>query len=180
MNQPFRITIEHYDQRVCVEVDHSDVSAAEAVELFQRAMRAAGFDYVNVRIDDATDDVNHDVDGDHEAPTFRYDRDAPTFRHAYLSAADALLGGNIAREFFEHANKPAVNIGYKPQRGEIVEVSNDAIEWETRVFGWYDGKLYHVPMTHRDEIKMHKGDENYTTHLFKYCRKLDGEMFSYT
>jgi hypothetical protein len=179
MNQPFRITIEHYDQRVCVEVDHSDVSADEAVELFQRAMRAAGFDYVNVCIDNEGGDVNHDVDGDHEAPTFRYDRDAPTFRHAYLSAADALLGGNIAREFFEHANKPAVNIGYKPQRGEIVEVSNDNINWETRVFDLYHGKLYHVPMTHRDEVEMYKFDENYNTKGFKYCRKLDGEMFSY-
>jgi hypothetical protein len=162
MNQPFRITIEHYDQRVSVEVDHSDVNAAEAVELFQRAMRAAGFDYVNVCIDNEGGDVNHDVDADHDA---------------YIAAADALLGGDIAREFLNH--DPAENIDYKPQRGEIVEVSNDCIEWETRVFGWYDGKLYHVPMTHRDEIKMHKGDENYTTHLFKYCRKIDGELFTY-
>jgi hypothetical protein len=154
MNQPFRITIEHYDQRVCVEVDHSDVSAAEAVELFQRAMRAAGFDYVNVCIDNDGGDVNHDVDADHDA---------------YIAAADALLGGNIAKEFF--------NWGFK--RGEIVEVSNDNINWETRVFDLYHGKLYHVPMTHRDEVIMYKFDENYNTDGFKYCRKLDGEMFSY-
>ena len=157
MNQPFRITIEHYDQRVCVEVDHSDVSADEAVEMFQRAMRAAGYDYVNVCIDNEGGDVNHDVDADHDA---------------YIAAADALLGGNIAREFFEDWE-------YKPKRGEIVEVSNDAIEWETRVFDLYHGKLYHVPMTHRDEVIMYKFDENYNTDGFKYCRKLDGEMFSY-
>jgi hypothetical protein len=167
MNQPFRITIEHYDQRVCVEVDHSDVSADEAVELFQRAMRAAGYDYVNVCIDDATGDVNHDVDGDVDA-----DHDA------YIAAADALLGGNIAREFLDY--DPTGWIYYKAQRGEIVEVSNDAIEWETRVFDWYHGELYHVPMTHRDEVEMYKFDENYNTKGFKYCRRIDGEMFSYT
>ena len=155
MNQPFRITIEHYDQRVCVEVDHSDVSADEAVEMFQRAMRAAGYDYVNVRIDDATDDVNHDVDADHDA---------------YIAAADALLGGNIAREFFD----------WLPKRGEIVAISNDGELWETRVFDWYDGKVYRVPATHRDEIKMHNGEKDYLTNGFKYCQQLDGEMFSYT
>jgi hypothetical protein len=164
MNQPFRITIEHYDQRVCVEVDHSDVSADEAVEMFQRAMRAAGFDYVNVCIDNEGGDVNHDVDAD---------------RDAYLAAADALLGGNIAREFFEHANKPAVNFGYKPQRGEIVEVSQNGFDWATRVFDCHDGKFYRTPITHRDEVKMHNGDKDYLTIGFKYCRKLDGEMFSY-
>jgi hypothetical protein len=153
MNQPFRITIEHYDQRVCVEVDHSDVSAAEAVELFQRAMRAAGFDFVNVRIDDATGDVNHDVDADRDA-------------------ADALLGGNIANEFLGWFND-------KPKRGEIVEVSNDGIDWETRVFDWHDGKVYRVPATHRDEIKMHNGGLDYLTNRFKYCRKIDGELFTY-
>ena len=153
MNQPFRITIEHYDQRVCVEVDHSDVSAAEAVELFQRAMRAAGFDYVNVCIDNEGGDVNHDVDGDRDA-------------------ADALLGGNIANEFLGWFND-------KPKRGEIVEVSNDGIDWETRVFDWHDGKVYRVPATHRDEIKMHNGGLDYLTNRFKYCRKIDGELFTY-
>jgi hypothetical protein len=154
MNQPFRITIEHYDQRVCVEVDHSDVTAVEAVEMFQRARRAAGYDYVNVCIDNEGGDVNHDVDADHEA---------------YIAAADALLGGSIALEFF----------GWSRKRGEIVEVSNDNINWETCVFDLYDGKFYLVPATHRDEVKMHNGELDYLTKTFKYCRKLDGEMFSY-
>lgn len=157
MNQPFRITIEHYDQRVCVEVDHSDVSAAEAVELFQRAMRAAGFDYVNVYIDNEGGDVNHDVDADHDA---------------YIAAADALLGGNIANEFLGWFND-------KPKRGEIVEVSQNGLDWATRVFDCHDGKFYRTPITHRDEVKMHNGDKDYLTIGFKYCRKLDGELFTY-
>lgn len=161
MNQPFRITIEHYDQRVSVEVDHSDVSADEAVELFQRAMRAAGFDYVNVCIDNEGGDVKSEVD--HEA---------------YIAAADALLGGDIAREFFEH--DPAENIDYKAKRGEIVEVSNDLFDWETRVFDWSNGRIYFVPATYEDEVKMHDGGVGYSYNWFKYCRKLDGEMFSYT
>lgn len=151
MNQPFRITIEHYDQRVCVEVDHSDVTADEAVELFQRAMRAAGFDYVNVCIDNEGGDADHD---------------------AYIAAADALLGGKIANEFLDW-------IDYKPQRGEIVEVSNDNIDWDTRVFDWYDGKVYRVPATYRDEVKMHNGDKDYLTNGFKCCRRIDGELFTY-
>ncbi len=153
MNQPFRITIEHYDQRVSVEVDHSDVSADEAVELFQRAMRAAGFDYVNVRIDNEGGDVKSEVD--HEA---------------YIAAADALLGGDIVREFLD----------WVPRRGEIVEVSQNGFDWATRVFDWHDGKFYRTPITHRDEVKMHNGEKDYLTIGFKRCRKLDGEMFSYT
>lgn len=159
MNQPFRITIEHYDQRVSVEVDHSDVSADEAVEMFQRAMRAAGYDYVNVCIDNEGGDVNHDVD-------------------AYNAAADALLGGNIAREFFEH--DPTATIDYIPKRGEIVEVSNDLIDWETRVFDYKWGEFYRVPRTYEDEVEMHNGGKDYLTNGFTYCRRIDGEMFSYT
>ncbi len=151
MNQPFRITIEHYDQRVCVEVDHSDITTTEAVELFERALAGAGFPNVTLSIDGA-------ADADHDA---------------YIAAADALLGGNIANEFLEWVND-------KPKRGEIVEVSNDGIDWETRVFDWHDGKVYRVPATHRDEIKMHNGGLDYLTKRFKYCRLIDGEMFSYT
>ena len=148
MNQPFRITIEHYDQRVSVEVDHSDVTAAEAVELFERALAGAGFPNLTLSIDGA-------VDADHDA---------------YIAAADALLGGNIAREFLD----------WIPKRGEIVEVSQNGLDWATRVFDWHDGKFYRTPITHRDEIKMHNGDKDYLTIGFKRCRKLDGEMFSYT
>jgi len=157
MNQPFRITIEHYDQRVCVEVDHSDVSADEAVEMFQRAMRAAGYDHVNVCIDDATGDVKQEIDWDHEV---------------YTAAADALLCGNIAREFFEDWE-------YKPKRGEIVEVSNDNINWETRVLDWRGLNEYRVPATYNDEVMAYNGEKGYQTKGFKYCRRIDGEMFSY-
>jgi len=149
MNQPFRITIEHYDQRVSVEVDHSDITTTEAVELFERALAGAGFPNVTLSIDGA-------ADADHDA---------------YIAAADALLGGNIAREFLDFT--------YKPQRGEIIEVSNDGSDWITRVFDWYDGKVYRVPMTYRDEVKMYNGHKDYLTIGFKQCRRADGELFAY-
>ena len=43
MSQPFRITIEHYNQKVSVEVDHSDVDISEAIDLIERALLAAGW-----------------------------------------------------------------------------------------------------------------------------------------
>ena len=43
MKQPFRITIEQYNQKVSVEVDHSDVGLAEVAELLEQALMGAGF-----------------------------------------------------------------------------------------------------------------------------------------
>jgi len=65
------------------------------------------------------------------------------------------------------------------QRGEIVEVSHDNVNWETRVFDWHNGHAYRVPATYRDEVKMYNGDLDYLTNGFKYCRKIDGELFTY-
>jgi len=43
MKQPFRITIEHYDQKVTVERDHSDIDIYEAAEMIASALVAAGY-----------------------------------------------------------------------------------------------------------------------------------------
>ena len=43
IKKPFRITIEHYNQKVSVEVDHSNVSVSEVVDLLQQALKGAGF-----------------------------------------------------------------------------------------------------------------------------------------
>ena len=43
IKQPFRITIEHYNQKVSVEVDHSDVGLGEVSELLEQALKGAGF-----------------------------------------------------------------------------------------------------------------------------------------
>lgn len=43
INKPFRVTIEHYNQKVSVEVDHSDVSLSEVAELLEQALKGAGF-----------------------------------------------------------------------------------------------------------------------------------------
>ena len=43
MKQPFRITIEHYNQKVSVEVDHSDVSLSEVADLLEQVLKGAGF-----------------------------------------------------------------------------------------------------------------------------------------
>lgn len=43
LKKPFRITIEHYDQKISVEVDHSDVSLPEVAELLEQALKGAGF-----------------------------------------------------------------------------------------------------------------------------------------
>jgi len=43
IKKPFRITIEHYNQKISVEVDHSDVSLSEVAELLEQALKGAGF-----------------------------------------------------------------------------------------------------------------------------------------
>ena len=43
IKQPFRITIEHYNQKVSVEVDHSDVSLSEVADLLEQVLKGAGF-----------------------------------------------------------------------------------------------------------------------------------------
>lgn len=43
MKQPFRITIEHYDTKVTVEKDHSDLDIHEVAELVATALVAIGY-----------------------------------------------------------------------------------------------------------------------------------------
>ena len=43
MSQPFRITIEHHNKKVSVEIDHSDICLDELAELFKNAALAAGW-----------------------------------------------------------------------------------------------------------------------------------------
>ena len=43
MKQPFRVTIEHYDIKVTVEKDHSDLDIHEVAELMASALVAVGY-----------------------------------------------------------------------------------------------------------------------------------------
>lgn len=43
LKNPFRITIENYNQKSIVEVDHSDVDIYEAASLMRNALLAAGY-----------------------------------------------------------------------------------------------------------------------------------------
>lgn len=43
INKPFRVTIEHYNQKVSVEVDHSDVDLTEVADLLEQALKGAGY-----------------------------------------------------------------------------------------------------------------------------------------
>ena len=43
ITKPFRITIEHYNQKVSVEVDHSDVGLGEVADLLEQVLKGAGF-----------------------------------------------------------------------------------------------------------------------------------------
>ena len=47
--QPFKITIEQYNQKVSVEVDHSDVSLEQVVDLLEQALMGAGWGESMVR-----------------------------------------------------------------------------------------------------------------------------------
>ena len=52
--QPYRITIEHYEYKHSVEVDHSDIDFTEYVELLRRISLAASWntDAVNAFFDE--------------------------------------------------------------------------------------------------------------------------------
>jgi len=43
LSKPFRVTIEHYDEKVIIEKDHSDIDANELREMLISAVRAVGF-----------------------------------------------------------------------------------------------------------------------------------------
>ena len=43
MKQPFRVTIEHYDTKIIVEKDRSDLDIHEVAELLASALVAAGY-----------------------------------------------------------------------------------------------------------------------------------------
>ena len=43
MRAPFRITIEHYNQKISVEVDHSDLDLTEVTDLLHQVLMGAGF-----------------------------------------------------------------------------------------------------------------------------------------
>ena len=41
--QPYRITIEHYDTKVSIEIDHSDITIDELATLLKSVLLAAGW-----------------------------------------------------------------------------------------------------------------------------------------
>jgi Holliday junction resolvasome RuvABC DNA-binding subunit len=49
MKQPFRVTIEHYDLKVTIETDHSDLDIHEAAELVASALIAIGYSKESVK-----------------------------------------------------------------------------------------------------------------------------------
>lgn len=43
-NAPFKITVEHWDEKISVEKDHSDITFKEYVEMLRTLSRGVGFD----------------------------------------------------------------------------------------------------------------------------------------
>ena len=43
MKTPFRITTEHYNQKISVDVDHSDLDLTEVTDLLHQVLMGAGF-----------------------------------------------------------------------------------------------------------------------------------------
>lgn len=44
INSKFRLTGEHYDEKVSIEVEHSDITLLEFLELFKKLAMGMGFD----------------------------------------------------------------------------------------------------------------------------------------
>ena len=47
-NAPYRITIEQYNEKVTIELDHSDIKIDEYADLLRRLSLAAGWDFDQV------------------------------------------------------------------------------------------------------------------------------------
>ena len=43
-NTPFKLSVKHWDRKITVEMDHSDITWDEYVELLRELSRAAGWD----------------------------------------------------------------------------------------------------------------------------------------
>ncbi len=42
-NKPFKITVEHWDEKITIEKDHSDISFEEYVDILRALSRGVGF-----------------------------------------------------------------------------------------------------------------------------------------
>jgi len=42
-NKPFKITVKHWDEKISIEKDHSDITFEEYVEMLRTLSRAVGF-----------------------------------------------------------------------------------------------------------------------------------------
>lgn len=49
IDKPFKVEVSHWDERIVVEKDHSDITAEEAVRLCYRALIAVGFHEDNIK-----------------------------------------------------------------------------------------------------------------------------------
>lgn len=49
MKQPYRITVEQYEYKYTVEVDHSDITFTEYIELLRQISLAAGWGINDVK-----------------------------------------------------------------------------------------------------------------------------------
>ena len=43
INKPFRVTVEHWDQKISVELDRSDISFDEYIDLLRSVSKAVGW-----------------------------------------------------------------------------------------------------------------------------------------
>lgn len=43
-----KLTLEHYEEKVSIEMDHDDLTAREVTSMFRRLLLASGFDVKNI------------------------------------------------------------------------------------------------------------------------------------
>lgn len=48
-NTPFKLSVKHWDRKITVEMDHSDITWDEYVELLRELSRAAGWGDENIQ-----------------------------------------------------------------------------------------------------------------------------------
>jgi len=48
-NKPFKLTAEHWDTKISIEIDHSDITMEELHEMWISMVKALGFGYESIK-----------------------------------------------------------------------------------------------------------------------------------
>jgi hypothetical protein len=154
MNKPAKFTAETYGTKISVEVDHSDLSLDEVMDVFQTLIIGMGYhensfkNWVIERADEYRETDAEDLKEKLEA--WKFEDDDNTLRHSYLKDSEGYESGELENDFFgeyDESDKRMDIIGqngneglhYEDDEDDIIVGASDeeGIDWDCTK---YDGE----------------------------------------